>query len=180
MSIAIGYIRVSTQKQGKSGLGLEAQQSSIKGFAASDNIRIVEWHQDIETGSHDARDGLNAALKRARLLRCPIVVAKLDRLSRDAHFVMSLMKEGVEFICTDLGRQSDPFILGMFALLAQKERELISRRTKEALAAAKARGVKLGNPNLKLNPGNARTVAIARDAYNRQRAAKKALAELVE
>ena len=178
MKPAIGYLRVSTTQQGKSGLGLEAQQAAIEKFAADERLQIVEWQADVDSGSHDERPALHAALARAKLLQCPVLVSKLDRLSRDAHFILGLMKERVEFIVTDLGRQSDPFILHLFAVLAEKERKMIGERTKAALAAARARGVKLGNPNLRPYPGNAKTAAKAREAYAKQRATKLALEQL--
>jgi DNA invertase Pin-like site-specific DNA recombinase len=179
MKPAISYIRVSTKQQGRSGLGLEAQQSAIGSFAQTEGLTIVESHQDIESGADDSRPGLIAALARARLLRCPILVSKLDRLSRDAHFILSLMSEKVEIIVTELGRQSDPFILHLFAVLAEKERKLISDRTKAALAAAKARGVKLGNPRLKPGKGSVEGIAKARAVLAAKRASIKANAALL-
>jgi DNA invertase Pin-like site-specific DNA recombinase len=148
---AVAYIRVSTKQQGKSGLGLEAQQAAIKAFAIREDIEVERWFSEQETGSGaDAlkrRPVLANALRTARILNCPVLVSKLDRLSRDVHFISGLMAEKVEFIVTELGRQDDPFVLHLYAALAQKERLLISERTKAGLAAAKARGVKLGNPN---------------------------------
>jgi DNA invertase Pin-like site-specific DNA recombinase len=169
MKPAIGYLRVSTTQQGKSGLGLDAQQAAIERFAIDERLQIVEWQRDVDSGSNDNRPALTTALAHAKVLQCPVLVAKLDRLSRDAHFILGLMKERVEFIVTDLGRQSDPFILHIFAVLAEKERQMISARTKAALAAAKARGVRLGNPNLKAHPGSAETAAKARAALKAQR-----------
>jgi DNA invertase Pin-like site-specific DNA recombinase len=148
---AIGYIRVSTDKQSKSGLGLEAQKDAIRAFAEREGFELCRFYTDVETGKGadalDKRPNLAAALKAASKGRCPVMVAKLDRLSRDVHFVSGLMSQRVEFIVTELGRQSDPFILHMFAALAEKERALISERTKAGLAAAKRRGRKLGNPS---------------------------------
>jgi DNA invertase Pin-like site-specific DNA recombinase len=146
---AVAYIRVSTKQQGKSGLGLEAQQAAIKAFAAREGLEVARWFSETESGA-DAlkrRPVLADALRTARILNCPVLVSKLDRLSRDVHFISGLMAEKVEFIVTELGRQDDPFVLHLYAALAQKERLLISERTKAGLAAAKARGVKLGNPN---------------------------------
>jgi DNA invertase Pin-like site-specific DNA recombinase len=152
---AVGYIRVSTKMQGKSGLGLEAQQAAIAAFAAREGIEVERWFSEQETGKGaDAlklRPVLADALRTARILHGPVLVSKLDRLSRDVHFVSGLMAEKVEFIVTELGRQDDPFVLHLYAALAQKERLLISERTKAGLAAAKARGVRLGNPNLRPN-----------------------------
>jgi DNA invertase Pin-like site-specific DNA recombinase len=145
---AIAYIRVSTTRQGRSGLGLEAQQAAISAYAAQDGFELLQVYTEVQTGAGsdalERRPQLAAALKHARRLHVPLVVAKLDRLSRDVAFISSLMAQRVEFIVAELGRQSDAFVLHVWASLAQKERELISARTKAALAAAKARGVRLG------------------------------------
>ena len=156
---AVAYCRVSTQEQGKSGLGLDAQRATIQAFASREKIRIVEWYTEIESGkvsdTVNGRPQLGAALKAAKAIGGPVIVSKLDRLSRDVHFVSGLMAHRVEFIIAELGRQSDPFILHLYAAFAEKERKIISERTRAGLAAAKARGVKLGNPNLKPGPGAA-------------------------
>jgi DNA invertase Pin-like site-specific DNA recombinase len=148
----IGYVRVSTSKQGKSGLGLEAQQEALNRFAAAEGFEIIRVFVEVETGKGsdalERRPQLAAALAEARRKRCSIGVAKLDRLSRDVHFISGLMAHRVPFVVAELGSDVDPFILHLFAALAEKERSLISARTKVALEAAKARGVKLGNPRL--------------------------------
>jgi DNA invertase Pin-like site-specific DNA recombinase len=148
MTSAIGYVRVSTTSQGRSGLGLEAQRSAIARFAQAEGIEVSQVFEEIETGSGadalERRPKLAEALKVARKAKAPVLVAKLDRLSRDVHFVSGLMAHRVEFIVCDLGRQSDPFVLHLYAALAEKERGMISARTKAGLAAAKARGTKLG------------------------------------
>jgi DNA invertase Pin-like site-specific DNA recombinase len=148
---AIGYLRVSTLKQGRSGLGLEAQRTAIGTFGDREGFALFRWFTDVETGAgRDAlekRPNLAAALKVAGKARCPIIIAKLDRLSRDVHFISGLMTQRVEFIVAELGRQTDPFVLHLFAALAEKERALISERTKAGLVAAKRRGVRLGNPS---------------------------------
>jgi DNA invertase Pin-like site-specific DNA recombinase len=148
MATAIGYVRVSTTSQGRSGLGLEAQRAAIARFAEAEGLDVTQVYEEIETGSGsdalDRRPQLAAALKTARKAKAPVLVAKLDRLSRDVHFVSGLMAHRVEFIVCDLGRQSDPFVLHLYAALAEKERSMISTRTKAGLAAAKARGTKLG------------------------------------
>jgi DNA invertase Pin-like site-specific DNA recombinase len=150
MSQAIAYYRVSTQQQGRSGLGIEAQKSAVARFAESEGIEIVAEHVEVETGKGadalDRRPELAAALARARKARCPVVVAKLDRLSRDVAFISGLMAHRVPFVVAELGIDADPFMLHLYAALAEKERTLISQRTKAALAAKKAQGVKLGNP----------------------------------
>ena len=150
MPSAIAYTRVSTAKQGSSGLGMAAQQAAISTFCTQHGYQIAARYGEVETGKvHDAlerRPQLAAALSHARKLKAPVVVAKLDRLGRDVHFISGLMVEKVPFIVTELGIDTDPFMLHIYAALAQKERALIAARTKAALKAAKARGVKLGNP----------------------------------
>ncbi len=159
----VSYLRVSSQQQGRSGLGIEAQAAANEKFAADNGYTIVSEEPgqhfiEVETGKgHDALDRrpeLAAALAVARRHRCPVLVAKLDRLSRDVHFISGLMANRVPFIVAELGQDVDPFMLHVYAALGQKERALISARTKAALAAAKRRGTKLGNPsNLKFAQG---------------------------
>lgn len=146
MKSAITYVRVSTQKQGKSGLGLEAQQALIQRFADQEGFEITQTFTEVQSGKDDdqKRPQLHAALEAARKAKAPVIVAKLDRLSRDVHFISGLMKHKVSFIVADLGADTDPFMLHLFAALAEKERRLISQRTKDALAAAKAKGKQLG------------------------------------
>jgi DNA invertase Pin-like site-specific DNA recombinase len=148
----IGYVRVSTSKQGKSGLGIEAQQEALNRFAEAEGFELVRTFVEVETGKGsdalERRPQLAAALADARRKKCSIGVAKLDRLSRDVHFISGLMAHRVPFVVAELGADVDPFILHLFAALAEKERSLIGVRTKAALAAAKARGVRLGNPRL--------------------------------
>src|SRR4051794_24074013 len=150
MTPAVAYYRVSTARQGKSGLGIEAQKAAIQRFAEAEGIELVGEHVEVETGKGadalERRPELAAALARARKLKCPVIVAKLDRLSRDVHFISGLMAHRVPFIVADLGADADPFMLHLYAALAEKERALISARTKAALAAKKAAGAKLGNP----------------------------------
>jgi DNA invertase Pin-like site-specific DNA recombinase len=151
MRSAIAYIRVSTARQGRSGLGLEAQQAALARFAEAERFEILQTFSETESGKRDddKRPALAEALAAARTHAVPIIVAKLDRLSRDVHFISGLMKHKVPFIVAELGADTDPFMLHLYAALAEKERALISRRTKDALAAAKARGVKLGGLNAK-------------------------------
>jgi DNA invertase Pin-like site-specific DNA recombinase len=147
MKTAIAYIRVSTGKQSRSGLGLEAQQATIKRFADQEGFEIVQTFTEVQSGKDDdnRRPQLAAALEEvARKAKAPVIVAKLDRLSRDVHFISGLMKHKVAFIVADLGADTDPFMLHLFAALAEKERRMIGQRTREALASAKARGVQLG------------------------------------
>jgi DNA invertase Pin-like site-specific DNA recombinase len=156
MKSAIAYYRVSTQRQGRSGLGLEAQRTAVARFAESEGITIADEFTEIETGKGadalDRRPQLAAALATARKERCPVLVAKLDRLSRDVAFIAGLMAQRVPFIVAELGADADPFMLHLYAALAEKERRQISERTRAALAARKKRGTKLGNPR---NAGNA-------------------------
>jgi len=149
MEQVIAYLRVSTQRQQRSGLGIEAQRAQIASFAATEGLSIAAEFVEYETGKGadalERRPQLAAALAAARTAKCPIVVSKLDRLSRDVAFVSGLMAQRVPFIVAELGRDADPFMLHLYAALAEKERRLISERTKAALAAKKASGVKLGN-----------------------------------
>lgn len=158
MSYAIMYARVSTSRQGRSGLGLAAQKAAVESFAALHGFSLVEEYVEVETGKgHDAlqrRPKLAAALEHARRLKAPVIVAKLDRLGRDVHFISGLMVNRVPFIVTELGIDTDPFMLHLHAALAEKERALISERTTAALKAAKARGVKLGKHGKKLAKAN--------------------------
>ncbi len=146
----IAYIRVSTQKQGQSGLGLEGQKAAIERFCAAEGYELAQTFTEIETAKGadalERRPQLKSAMKRASVYRCPIVVAKLDRLSRDVAFISGLMSQRVPFIVTEIPN-ADPFMLHIYAAVAEQERTKISERTKAALAAAKARGVKLGNPH---------------------------------
>jgi DNA invertase Pin-like site-specific DNA recombinase len=148
----VGYARVSTAQQGRSGLGLEAQKDALERFAAAEGFTLGRVFVEVETGKGadalDRRPQLVAALHEARRQRCAVAVAKLDRLSRDVHFISGLMAHRVPFVVAELGADVDPFILHLFAALAEKERAMISARTKAALQAAKARGVALGNPKL--------------------------------
>ena len=147
MTFAIAYFRVSTDKQGVSGLGLDAQRESVSSFCASNGLTIINSFQDIESGRLDDRDGLNQAIALSKSTGATIVVAKLDRISRDVHFVSGLLKSGVQFCDTETGIQQNPFMTLVRSCFAQEEARLIGVRTKAALAQAKARGVKLGSAN---------------------------------
>lgn len=144
----VAYYRVSTTGQGKSGLGLEAQRERCQSFAAQNGLQVVEEFTEVETGKGtdalDRRPQLAAALATAKRMRCPVLVAKLDRLSRDVAFIAGLMVQRVPFVVAELGLDVDPFMLHIYAAMAEKERAMISQRTRDALAAAKGRGVKLG------------------------------------
>jgi DNA invertase Pin-like site-specific DNA recombinase len=145
---AIAYYRVSTQRQGRSGLGIEAQRSAVARFAEAEGLTILEEFTEVETGKGsdalDRRPHLTQALAAARRAKCPVVLAKLDRLSRDVAFISGLMAQRVPFIVAELGADADPFMLHLYAALAEKERRLISERTRSALFGRKASGTKLG------------------------------------
>jgi len=170
---AVAYIRVSTGKQRRSGLGAEAQQAALTKFAEAENYRFVQTFTETESGADDNRPELAAAIERARKAKAPVIVAKLDRLSRDVHYISGLMKHRVPFIVTELGADTDPFLLLIYAALAEKERALISRRTKDALAAAKKRGVVIGGMREK-------SLEVQQAAAQRAEALRPVLAELVE
>ncbi|MFB6418217.1 MULTISPECIES: recombinase family protein [Bradyrhizobium] len=148
----VGYVRVSTIKQGRSGLGEAAQRESIQRFADAEGFEVVAWHAEVETGKGsdalERRPQLAAALQAARKVKAMVCVSKLCRLSRDVAFVSGLMAQRVPFVVAELGKDTDPFLLHLYAALAQKERSLISTRTREALQAKKAQNVKLGGPKL--------------------------------
>jgi DNA invertase Pin-like site-specific DNA recombinase len=142
----VAYARVSTRKQD---IGLEAQKRAIEAFCALHGLSIVgEVFVEKQTGADGDRPVLAAAMAKAQKFKTSVVVAKLDRLSRDVHFISGLMKERVPFIVTELGPDVDPFMLHLYASLAEKERQLISERTSAALQAKKAAGAKLGNPEV--------------------------------
>jgi DNA invertase Pin-like site-specific DNA recombinase len=141
MKVAVGYLRVSTQEQGKSGLGLAAQQAHIERFAAEEGLTVTSWYQDVQTGAgRDAlvlRPQLAAALKAARLARGPLIVSRLDRLSRNVHFITQLMEQKVHFMVAAFGRDCDDFTLHSYASVAEAERRMISERVKAALARSR-------------------------------------------
>ncbi|TIM24878.1 MAG: resolvase [Mesorhizobium sp.] len=153
MKRAVAYIRVSTAQQGKSGLGLEAQRAAIAKFAEAEDLELIAEFQEVETGKGadalNKRPQLAAALSDAKRNDCAVVVAKLDRLSRDVAFISALMAKRTPFIVAELGADVSPFMLHIYAAVAEQERAMISQRTKDALAAVKARGVKLGNPQIR-------------------------------
>jgi len=150
MKPIIAYRRVSKERQGRSGLGLEAQAADNQRFAHVEGFEIIVDFIEVETGKGfdalDKRPQLKAALEMARKLKCPVLVAKLDRLSRNVAFIAGLMTQRVPFIVANIGMNADPFMLHIYAAFAEKERRDIAERTTKALQAAKARGVKLGNP----------------------------------
>jgi DNA invertase Pin-like site-specific DNA recombinase len=141
----ISYIRVSTDKQGKSGLGLEAQKKAIDDFLNGGKWKVICEFVEIETGKNNERVELKKALKRCKTTGATLIIAKLDRLSRDSAFIGAIMKSDVEFIACDMPT-ANKFTIHILAAVAEHEAEMISARTKAALAAAKARGQVLGNP----------------------------------
>jgi DNA invertase Pin-like site-specific DNA recombinase len=144
----VAYYRVSTQKQGVSGLGLEAQQQAVEAFIASkgQNAKLLASFVEVESGKQDDRPQLTRAIESAKLAKATVLVAKLDRLARNAGFLFKLKDSGVDLAAADMP-DMNTLMFGIMATVAQHEREQISARTKAALAAAKARGVKLGNPH---------------------------------
>ena len=147
MRPVVVYFRVSTERQGRSGLGLDAQRERCAAFAAQNGFEVVEAFTEVETGKGsdalDRRPQLALALAAAKRRRCAVLVAKLDRLSRDVHFIAGLMVQRVLFLVAELGADVDPFMLHIYAALAEKERRMISERTRAALAARKRQGVRL-------------------------------------
>ncbi len=140
---AVALYRVSTAEQGHSGLGLEAQQVSVRAFVEAQGWTLVAEHSDIASGKDDRRPGFRAALARCRQLGAVLVAAWLDRITRRAHTLSGLLEEGYQVRAADMPG-ADDLMMRIYAAMAQKERELISERTRAALAAAKARGAVLG------------------------------------
>ena len=142
----VSYFRVSTAQQGRSGLGLEAQRKAVADYLNGGPCEVLAEFTEVESGKRDDRPELGKAIDHARRTGSVLLVAKIDRLSRDVHFLTGLEKAGVEFVAADMP-EANRLTVHIMAVVAQAEREMISKRTKDALAAAKARGVKLGNPN---------------------------------
>lgn len=144
------YIRLATARQGKSGRCIEVQRAALARFIEADGSGVLSEYLEVETGKGadalDRRPQLAAALAAARKGKAAVLVAELDRLSRDVHFISGLMTHRVPFIVAELGADTDPFTIHLYATLAEKEQHLISERTHSAVAATKAQGVKLGNP----------------------------------
>jgi len=143
----VAYYRVSTDQQGASGLGLEAQRKAVKTYLDGGPWRLVAQHTEVESGKRTDRPELAKALAACRKHKAKLIIAKLDRLSRNLAFIATLMDSGVEFIAVD-NPHANKLTIHILAAVAQHEREAISERTKAALAAAKARGKKLGGPRL--------------------------------
>jgi DNA invertase Pin-like site-specific DNA recombinase len=139
----VAYYRVSTQKQGRSGLGLAAQRQAVADFLNGGDWKIVGEFTEVESGKKSDRPELAKALAMCRLHGARLVIAKLDRLSRNAHFLLGLQDSGVDFVAADMPN-ANQLTVGIMAVVAQDEAKRISERTKAALQAAKQRGVKLG------------------------------------
>ncbi len=158
----VSYLRVSTAKQGQSGLGLEAQRKAVADFLNGGSWTLLAEYVEVESGANDERPKLAEALARCRLHDATLVIAKLDRLSRDAHFLLGLQKAGVRFVAADMP-EANEMVVGIMAVVAQAERRMISARTKAALQAAKARGAKLGGDrgNLPAVGDKGRAISVA-------------------
>lgn len=180
MNKFVTYYRVSTTRQGKSGLGLEAQEQATNDYITRVGGGIVESYTDIESGSKDNRPELQKALRKCRLTGAILVIAKLDRLSRNARFLLELQDSSIKFVCCDMPEAND-LTVGFMACLAQYESKMISERTKAALQAAKARGVKLGNKKLRLvrnNDTTAATAALVSRAKTRNNELQQVISEI--
>ncbi len=143
----VAYYRVSTDKQGQSGLGLDAQRAAVELHARLVGAEVIAEFQDVESGRKDDRTGLADALALCRTKRATLLIAKLDRLARSVAFISNLMESGVDFLAADMPTVNR-LTIHVLAAVAEHEREMISQRTKAALAAAKVRGTRLGTPRL--------------------------------
>lgn len=157
----VAYYRVSTQKQGQSGLGLEAQRAAVASFAKDPGAVIAEY-TEVESGKNNSREQLLSAIAYAKSKSARLIIAKLDRLSRNAGFIFALRDSGVDFVCADMP-DANTLTVGIFAVLAQHERELISSRTKAALQAKKKQGAKLGKPENLTDRGRLRSIEVRRE-----------------
>jgi DNA invertase Pin-like site-specific DNA recombinase len=169
----VAYYRVSTQKQGISGLGLQSQRTSVKQFIGNNNL--LSEYTEIESGKNDKRIELLKAIDFAKNNNATLVIAKLDRLSRNAGFIFQLRDSTVDFICADMP-DANSLTVGIFALLAQQERELISERTRKALQAKKDNGFKLGSPDNLTNDSRLKSLEVRKENADNNENNKKAFA----
>lgn len=161
----VAYYRVSTQEQGRSGLGLEAQEQAVRTYLREDNRELIGEYTDVESGRRDDRPELQRALAHTKRAKALLVIAKLDRLSRKVSFVSSLMEAGVQFVAAD-NPSANELTVHILAAVAQAERKAISERTRAALSAARERGTVLGNPQLaKVRPLAGRAIAQRAQAF---------------
>jgi len=151
----IAYYRVSTNQQGINGLGMSAQKDAVENFLNGSACELIGEFAEVESGKHKQRPELDKAIALCRSTKAKLLIARLDRLARNAAFLLNLRDSGVDFVAVDMPH-ADKFTVGVMALVAEKERDLISERTKDGLAAAKRRGIRLGNPKL----ADARALAV--------------------
>ena len=163
----VTYYRVSTVRQGQSGLGLEAQRAAVASFLNGGDWEIVGEFVEVESGKDNDRVELAKAMRMCRAHKAKLVIAKLDRLSRDAGFLLGLERAGIEFVAADMPN-ANRLTVGIMAVVAEEERRMISQRTKDALQAAKARGTKLGGY---------RGVTVSEDGVRASIVARKAIAD---
>ena len=168
----IAYFRVSTDRQGRSGLGLDAQREAVLRHVGSNRGELIGEFCEIESGKRNDRPQLAAAISAANRAKATLIIAKLDRLARNVHFVSGLMESGVDFVAAD-NPHANKLMVHMLAAFAEHEREQISQRTKDALAAAKARGIRLGR-----NGADRLAPAYRAEAIERARQLAPILAEL--
>ena len=174
----VTYLRVSTARQGKSGLGLEAQQKAVSDYLSTGQWNLLEEFVEVESGKNSKRPKLLEAIELCKASGAKLLVGRLDRLARDAAFLMNLKDAGIDFVCADMP-EANRLTIGIMAMVAEEERKAISKRTKEALAAAKARGVQLGayrngvyvggkgNADTAKNASEARTVRFHANAVDK-------------
>lgn len=161
----VAYYRVSTTKQGINGLGMDAQRDAVARYLNGGDWKLIAEFAEVESGKHNNRQEMEKAIALCRKEGAILLIAKLDRLARNAAFLLNLRDSGVDFIAVDMPH-ADKFTVGIMALVAEKERDLISQRTCDGLAAARRRGIKLGNPRPESALQAARAVNVARaDAY---------------
>lgn len=180
----IAYYRVSTNRQGQSGLGLEAQKTAVMQYLNGGDWEILEEFTEVESGKKNNRPKLQEALAACKRQQATLIIAKLDRLARNVHFISGLMEAGVEFVAVD-NPTANKLMLHMLAAFAEHEREMISERTRKALAAAKVRGVQLGRNGKKLARKNQLAADefardISKKVYSLQRNGYRSLREICE